>query len=84
MLVAQTHLRAHSPTRLNLPLPHMTLHTVIGTGISLGLKTFEQPQHSAPPRFGQKPITAQPRIKTAATRVPGWGPSRGPGCGLRL
>ena len=39
-------LRAGPPTRFNLPLPHMTLNTVIGTGIPLGLKTFEQPQHS--------------------------------------
>ena len=65
-------LRARPPTRFNLPLPHMTLNAVIGTGISLGLKTFEQPSRRAPPRFGQKPITAQPLIKTVSPRPKLW------------
>ena len=59
-------LRARRSTRFNLPLPHMTLNAVIGTGISLSLKTFEQPTRCPLPCFGQKPITAQPLIKTAA------------------
>jgi hypothetical protein len=72
-------LRARSPARFNLPLPHMTLNAVIGAGIPFGLKTFEQPTRRPTPRFGQKPITAQPLIKTAAPRS-----KLGPGLRLAL
>ena len=68
----QKRLRARLPTRFDLPLPHMTLNAVTGTSISLGLKTFEQPTRRPPPCFGQKPITAQPLIKTAAPRPKLW------------
>ena len=76
-------LRARGPTGFNLPLPHMTLNAVIGTAIPLGLKAFEQPSRCAPPRFGQKSITAQPLIQTAAPR-PKLGPKLGPGLRLAL
>ena len=40
--------------------------------VSLSLKTFEQPTRRPPPCFGQKRITAQPLIKTAAPRPKLW------------
>jgi hypothetical protein len=56
-------------TRLGrLPAPHKPLHAVVGTAVSLGLQSLEQPARGAPLGFGEMAFHPQPAFQRLLER----------------